>query len=407
MDKRYLILLGIIVGLVIIGLIVFWIFYLGRQAPSAVQNLFPSGFFPSGEKEKAGQPAPGTVVNPPPTTQHSQTKSFVQLTQKAVSGATFIEKIKPEDKTKIGLVRYIEKATGHIYDIDPKGGSAERISNITIPNIFETFWSPKGEQAVVRYTEESGTFEDNIRNFSLTSIATTSAQGIFLLSNIKTIASSPKENKIFYLTPWEGSYLGVVASFKDKEQKQIFSSAFGEWQASWPTSRIISLVSRPAATIDGYLYKLDSVTGSFEKILGGIAGLTALWSPTGESIIYSEGGYTGLKTDFYKVAKKTSVSFFGLATLPEKCVWSAKGPDILFCAIPLNVPYGMYPDDWYKGLVSFADRIWKIDMAKGVTEIISAESDSTFDFINLFLSKNEDYLFLQNKKDGTLWSLQI
>jgi len=30
-----------------------------------------------------------------------------------------------------------------------------------------------------------------------------------------------------------------------------------------------------------------------------------------------------------------------------------------------------------------------------------------FDAINLFLSKNENYLFFQNKKDGTLWSIKL
>ncbi|MFH0803662.1 MAG: hypothetical protein V1877_00905 [Candidatus Tagabacteria bacterium] len=414
MNKKILIALGIIVGLIIIGLVIFWFVYLGKPIPPAAESIFPGGLFPSAEKKTIGQIAPGSVVNPPPTIQAGQQKPLTQLTEKAVAGATFIEKIK-EDKTKIGVARYLEKATGHIYDIDlpageagPQGGISEIISNTTIPNIFEAYWSPDGKQVLTRYTENNETgIEDPVRNFSLISIATTSSAGIFLLSTIRAVASSPKENKIFYLMPWEESYLGITASFEDKKQKQVLTTSFGEWAVTWPSERVITLLSKPSATINGYLYKLDPITGSFEKILADIPGLTGLMSPGGESVFYSQGGYSGIETGLYDVAKKTSIPFFGLITLPEKCVWSKLNKGIIYCAVPSILPSGRYPDDWYMGLISFADRIWKIDTIKGTTEIISTESGSEFDFINLFLSKNENYLFFQNKKDGTLWSLQL
>ncbi len=407
MNKNFLIALGIIVGLIIIGLILFWFVYLGKPVPPAAKSIFPSGFFPSSEKKTTGQIAPGSVVNPPPTIQAGQQRPLTQLTEKAVSNATFVEKTK-EDKTKIGVVRYLEKATGHIYDIEPQGGASEIISNTNIPNIFEAYWSPDGKQVLIRYTENNKTgIEDAVRNFSLISIATTSTRGIFLLSTIRAAVSSPKENKIFYLMPWEESYLGITATFEDKKQKQVLTTSFGEWAVAWPSERTITFLSKPSATINGYLYKLDPITGSFEKIMGDIPGLTALMSPGGESVFYSQGGYSGIETGLYNVAKKTSVPFFDLITLPEKCSWSKLNKGIIYCAVPIAIPSGRYPDDWYMGLISFTDRIWKIDTIKGTTEIISTESDLEFDFMNLFLSKSENYLFFQNKKDGTLWSLQF
>jgi hypothetical protein len=413
-NKKILITLGIIVGLIIIGLVLFWFVYLEKPVPQTVESIFPSGLFPSAEKKTAGQISPDSVFNPPPTISAGQQKSLNQLTEKAVSGATFLEKIK-EDKTKIGVVRYLEKATGHIYDIDlpageagPQGGITETISNTTIPNIFETYWSLDGKQVLTRYTENNETgIEDVVRNFSLISMATTSSRGIFLLSTIRAAAASPKENKIFYLMPWEESYLGITATFEDKNQKQVLATPFGEWAVAWPNERIITLLSKPSATINGYLYKLDPITGSLEKILGGIPGLTSLVSPDGGSVFYGEANYNGLSANIYNVAKKTSAPFFGLITLPEKCTWSKLNKGIIYCAVPVAIPPATYPDDWYMGLISFADRVWKIDTIKGTTEIISLESSLEFDFINLFLSKNENYLFLQNKKDGTLWSLQL
>ncbi len=407
MNKKILIALGIIVGLIITGLVLFWFVYLEKPVPPAAESIFPGGLFPSAEKKTAGQIIPGAVVNPPPTISAGQQKPLTQLTEKAVSCATFIEKIK-QDKTKIGVVRYLEKTTGHIYDIEPQGGISEIISNTTIPNIFEAYWSPDGKQVLTRYTENNKTgIEDTVRNFSLISIATTATRGIFLPSTIKAAASSPKENKIFYLIPWEESYLGITATFEDKKQKQVLTTSFGEWAVAWPSEHSITLLSKPSATINGYLYKLDPITGSFEKIISGIPGLTALMSPSGESVFYSQGGYNGIVTGLYNVAKKTSIPFFDLITLPEKCSWSKLNKGIIYCAVPIAIPSGRYPDDWYMGLISFTDRIWKIDTIKGTTEIISTESDLEFDFMNLFLSKSENYLFFQNKKDGTLWSLQF
>ncbi len=396
MDKRYLIIIGIIAGLVIIGLIAFWIF----RATAPETTPTPEGSpFPSGTKIP-GQPA--TPTTPTPTIPPGELKQLTQLTQKPVSGATFIS-----STTTKQTVRYFEKATGHIYDIDIQKGESSRISNTTIPGIFEVYWLKNGEQAAIRYIENNETgVEDAVRNFVITSLSATSTHGIFLSSDIKTIAASAKGDQIFYLSPYDGLNFGIIAAADNKKQKQVLSTPFGEFLASWPNDRTITLLTKPSADAEGYFYKLDPTTLYFDKILGSIAGLTALLSPGGENVIYSGGGGQSLKIYIYNV-KENKLSPFALTTMPEKCVWSKTKKEIIYCAVPSSIPNGAYPDDWYQGLVSFSDRIWKIDTLNGSTEIISAENNQDLDFINPFLSKNEDYIFFQNKKDGTLWSLKI
>jgi hypothetical protein len=409
MDKRYLIIIGIIAGLIAIGLIVFWVLYSrGSIAPTEIpfSGLFPSAA-PKTPEEQIPQTPPPTT--PPFTIHPGQKQALTQLTQKAVSGATFIEKIQP-DKTKIETVRYFEKATGHIYDIDLQKGTSVRISNVTIPRIFEVHWSPDGEQAVIRYTENNDAgVTDTIRNFSIVSIGATSSastHGTFLLSTISAIAPSPKENKVFSMVPFEDTNIGVISSFEDKKQKQVLISPFGEWRVDWPSEKIITFLSKPSSVVGGYLYKLDPVSGSFERILANINGLTALYSPDGERILYSGSSADGLKTNIYIIKDKKTIPF-NLDTLPEKCVWSALSKGVIYCAVPASLPAAAYPDNWYQGLVSFYDKIWKIDTLSGVLSIISSENQPEFDAINLFLSKNENYLFFQNKKDGTLWSIKL
>ncbi len=396
MDKRYLIIIGVITGLIIIGLIAFWIF----RATTPETTPTPAGSpFPSGTKMPA---QPTTPATPTTTIPPGELRQLTQLTQKPISGATFIS-----STTTKQVVRYFEKNTGHVYDIDLQKGESSRISNTTIPGIFEVHWLKNGEQAAIRYIENNETgVEDTVRNFIITSISATSTHGIFLSSTIKTITTSPKGDQIFYLSPYDGLNFGIVAASDNKKQKQVLSTPFGEFLASWPNDRTITLLTKPSADAQGYFYKLDPTTLYFDKILGSIAGLTALLSPSGENVVYSEESSQGLKTYIYNI-KENKSSPFALTTMPEKCVWSKVKKEIIYCAVPASVPIGAYPDDWYQGLLSFSDRIWKIDTSNGSTEIISAENNQDFDFINPFLSKDENYIFFQNKKDGTLWSLKI
>jgi hypothetical protein len=396
-NKKLLIILGVIIGLIIVGLILFLVLY-PKETKESATTLF--GIFPSPGEKITVQPSAEGPIAAPPTIETGQRKPLFQLTQKAVSAATF---------AKNGMVRYFEKATGNIYDINPQGGISVRISNTTIPNIFEVCWSADGERAVIRYTENNETgVSDIIRNFSIVSIdaTSTSINGVFLPSTVQTAACSAKENKIFYLTAFEDTYIGITASFENKKQKQVLTIPFGEFQAGWPNERTLALLTKPAASVAGYLYKLDPISGSLERILYGINGLTGLWSGDGAYILYSdsESGYNNLKTNVYSVKEKKTLPF-GVTTLPEKCAWSKISKGIIYCAAPSSLPSAKYPDDWYQGLISFSDQIWKIDVLKGETEIIPIAGE--FDIINPFFSKNEDYFFFQNKKDGTLWSLRL
>jgi hypothetical protein len=72
---------------------------------------------------------------------------------------------------------------------------------------------------------------------------------------------------------------------------------------------------------------------------------------------------------------------------------------------------GLYPDDWYRGEVSFSDQIWKINLNDGSTNMlidpILIPDGEDIDATNLALDANEDYLFFINKKDSFLWELGL
>lgn len=96
--------------------------------------------------------------------------------------------------------------------------------------------------------------------------------------------------------------------------------------------------------------------------------------------------------------------------MPEKCVWNSSSTDI-YCAVPKSTGSATYPDDWYKGEVSFSDQIWKIDPASGTGSMIidptTVSGGESIDGIKLALDAGEKYLFFVNKKDSYLWELSL
>ncbi|MEI6494976.1 MAG: hypothetical protein WCO03_02855, partial [bacterium] len=83
----------------------------------------------------------------------------------------------------------------------------------------------------------------------------------------------------------------------------------------------------------------------------------------------------------------------------------------LYCAVPTIVPAGEYPDDWYRGEVKFNDSLWQINVADGKTTLLNSPSASLIneemDATGLFLNPIETRLFFTNKRDRSLWMLDL
>jgi hypothetical protein len=79
------------------------------------------------------------------------------------------------------------------------------------------------------------------------------------------------------------------------------------------------------------------------------------------------------------------------------------------CGVPSYFPEANYPDDWYKGVISFNDEIWIYDVNNFAKEKvnISQRDKVALDIINPQLSEDDNFLLFQNKKDLSLWILDL
>jgi len=316
-------------------------------------------------------------------------------------------------------LRYVDRATGNIYQTFADKIEERKFSGTVIPQIYEALFGNKGLSVVMRYLKGDGrtieTFVGNIpKEYLGTNIdGTAEVKGSFLPENIEDMSLSPDAGSIFYLFNTGDNLVGATMNLTTNKKTQIFTSPFTEWLSGWGNNKTITLTTKPSSGIPGYAYGIDAATGlsaqagkNLNKILGGINGLTTLPSPDGKLILYNDDS---LGLFVYHLDTKVS-DRLGLKTLPEKCVWGITS-DVVFCSVPKLIEIGQYPDAWYQGEVSFSDQLWKLDLKTGNATMLldpgAVNGGEEIDGIKLALDADENYLFFVNKKDSFLWEFGL
>jgi hypothetical protein len=297
-------------------------------------------------------------------------------------------------------IRYVERVTGHIYEMYLDTKAINQISNSTIPSIYEAIFSGNAQTVIYRYL---GADNKTISSYMAT---LGNAKGEFLPYNITDIGLSPDKSKFFYLIKNQNGTIGIIRSFTETKTSQVFNSPFTEWLPQWVTNQKVFLTTKASWSVNGDLFNLNTANGSMTKIFGGIAGLTTLANNDGTMVLYSVSLTNGPNLKIFDIKKHIS-NDINTNSLPEKCVWSNDNINI-YCGIPKNITGYEYPDSWYQGLTSFDDYFVKINTATLQVEKISDGNDiAPADATHLFLDKGENNLFFINKKDSILWSFDL
>lgn len=419
MSKRNFILIVII--LVVIVAIVFGFFYFyqpaNKTSTTEGTNFF-ANFFPFG-KSKTTTPTntnqPVDVSGYENTNGQNQNSNLKKVSSFPIAGYGVFNKERLKDAgiatEFVPAVRYVNKATGIIYQTFADKLDERKFSSTIIPKVYEAFFGNNGESVVMRYLKNDQktieTFAGNIPKEipGVDFIGASEVKGSFLPENISDISVSPDASKIFYLFNIGDNAAGITFTLQTNTKIQVLDSPFTEWLSSWPNNKIITVTSKPSANVPGYMYAINPDRKDFNKILGGINGLTTLASPDGKMVLYADNN---LSLSIFNVSTGNS-NLLGVKTLPEKCAWGTAS-DVIYCAVPKFIDRAQYPDSWYQGEVSFSDQMWKIDAVSGNTTMMSDPSSISgeeVDGIKLNLDSNQNYLFFVNKKDSYLWKLDL
>lgn len=331
---------------------------------------------------------------------------LVRLVDAPVAGATFL------GSGSSSNLYYLDANSGEINLVDFQEKVSKYISSLGQKNIYDVLWGNDGSNLL--FVARAVRSDNPIFFSALTPTNIPEADRIINNSvmgrDIRAIAVAPNKKDIFYLeADSDGYVVGHTASFSFGNKKQIYTSSLAEWSLTWPNINTITFQTKAAASVPGYLYFFNPSTRETKKIIGDVPGLTTLTSPDGKMVLFSESNDVGYSSSLLDSGKNTKMAI-SLRALPDKCVWT-KNSATIYCAVPNVVPAGTYPDDWYRGEIRFNDSLWQIDTATGNTKLLNNPSASLIneemDAINLFLDPLEKRLFFNNKRDRSLWMLDL
>ncbi len=296
------------------------------------------------------------------------------------------------------VIRYVERATGHIFETTNNSVEQNRISNTTIPSIQESTWSPDGEMVILRYLDENGLIKSF---YGKVSGEKNGLDGWFLSNNITDITVN-KNNDIFYIQKIGNDSKGIVSNFDGTNSSVVFSSTISDWYPQW-MGNSATITTKPSRNINGFLYLLRS--GKYKKILSS-SGLITNINKDGSMVLFSTSDINETNLFIYNSDNK-KITVVPFRTLAKKCTWTDNST--ILCASPYNRVQGVIPDDWYKGAVSFSDDIWSYNTKTKTSKLVyDAEADNrVFDAINLTTDSEGKMLLFTNKNDLTLWALSL
>ncbi len=319
------------------------------------------------------------------------------------------KKIAPKVALKEERFRWIERGTGHIFETTSTSMDVARLSNTTVTKVVEAFFTNNGDSLILRDLVGS---TDTIRTrfATLTFETPTSTEQVLkttdLPVDITQIARSPDRGQIFSVM--DSGMRGILSNTDGGSKVGIFDTPIKEWLVQWPNKQTILLTTKPSGATAGFSYSINPQTRSFSRILGGINGLTTLMSPDGEKVLYSQSESGSVKLFSYDRKTGASTDMF-LRTFPEKCVWSPVEKSLIYCGLPADIAFNLYPDVWYQGRIVFSDSIWSINVDTLETHLLVTPTDEVgtiIDVINPELNSTGDYMVFQNKIDLSLWGLQ-
>lgn len=390
MKKQVLIIIGAIVVLI---LILIWSYLLFVGTPKSTDEVFTE-LGMNGETETIIPPAEETKKNP---TVDIASSKLRQLTTKPVIG---FREVIDKDSTRPTLL-YVEAGTGHIYSIDLQTGEERRVSGTTIPQAIKAKISPDGQHFAI--SSASNTKGKPL--FVGTLNPTTDSLDEKLNENVSDFTFGDNNELMFSTNGTSGLEAYSYDIVKDIK-KSIFSLPFHEAVIQWGNTATSTHYTYPKTSylLEGFLFEIKN--GKMNRLPFAGYGFSALVND--DMILYN--AITKQKPTTFVYLKGTNETKpLKTVLITEKCTLPQKG-FIFFCAHePIDTPYE-FPDEWYRGSLSFKDSIWILFADQFISgELINTftESGREIDGINLTKEMENGAMYFTNKNDNTLWMYEL
>lgn len=400
MDRRKIYIAISILILILIGGLIIWTIFIGNAQRELQRDTEDLGYF---EPSAGGGVIGGLFGTDDFDTgrdQPSDTEPAVilqQLYNLPQAGAVLLSSA--DEPT----VRFVDRATGHVFEKGISEGTTKRILQTTIPKVYEALFTDKGSGVIRRYLDETGVIVSvyDVLN------GTQNEKSAALEYNVTQMTVSPQGEHVFYLVPTAEGVRGVVARSSGDEAETLWLSGLRGWIPTWINTQSVSVSQKSSGDIPGNAFMIDTTTGEEEPLIMQIKGLIVL--PSEKFILYSRST-TNTPTLWVYNRETRETKHLEVATFAEKCAWSSTDTSVVYCALPNTFPNTTYPDAWYQGKVHFADSFWKINVENGTLEELLAPvrtHSASLDAVELLVDHTDSHIVFKNNTDQTLWALTL
>lgn len=471
MTKKTAVNILILVIIVALGIVAYFMFFSGegdQQTDGSSTEGLPvvSNFFPESEDSSSNTIDRDEPSEPTSDTDHQDIPRLRQISENPVAGfivfneesTTTVPGLPSEDESEQEddtndegdseggddseneeseqqmtevlesetFYRFVNRSNGNIIEARSKNLSRTRITNTTIPKVYNTDFINK-DNIIFQYLEDDSeqiktslikliSDEETEESTSTTTEEVANEQNnkfkevnnTFLSDNIRNVLTADNGLVLYFVKNANDFLNGYVfdAEVPEISPNLVVESEITEVNPSWRGDNNIFLGTKPSLNGDNFLFRHNTDTGGRTKILDSGPGFSYLPDRNLEYVLFSEENNIGFITYAHEIESGQQYAI-NLNTLPgDKCVWSRENDYVVYCATPNE---SIDSDDlisWYRGEVSFNDLLYRTNIITGTQELIGG-FDGEFDVIKPALSEDDEYFVFVNKKDLSLWSLKL
>jgi len=417
-TKKFLLVIAFVVVTVGFGVLIYFVFIRDLVEPAntnenvnAVTNV--NGALPNINGVDNTNQAIVTNINgeitiTQPTNVNIEGPSDIALGGDTTAKPIVTTSVQAAEPVKSGAgIRFYDETRDKFYRVDDFGSSIE-LSEQTFPQATDIAWSPTEDKAIITFPDASKILYDFDSDSQITipkdwddiEFSPTGTKVAF-----KNLSENEGDRWLAIANP-DGSEIQLVESLGDKAK---------DVDVNWsPNGQVVALFRESTTGTAQEVYPIGIYNENFKSVTTNGRGFEGTWSSDGSQLLYSVfSADTNYNPMLYLV--DASGDYTGgnnmklsLKTWSYKCTFS-ENAQAAYCAVPklLKTGSGLAPEV----TENTNDIIYKIDTNTGSKSILAIPdfegSDEDYNISSVFLSNDEQYLYLINSYTGNVHSIQL
>jgi Tol biopolymer transport system component len=408
--KKFGLIVGFIAIVLLFAFILYYIFFRSFVTPTtpinavtpSVNKLPPTNINaalpPPVTVVPAGPtPLPTPTITPTPTLSQTATPTGFTSSTPLITTTTMAASIASNGKDLV----FYNSSDGKFYRMDNTGKKTP-LTDKVFYNVENITWAPNTAKAILEYTDGSKIYY----NFDTKEQATLPLQW-------KDFSFSPGSDKIAFKemnyeieNRWvsianpDGTGLQAIESLGSKDADVLIT-----WS---PSNQTAALYRESTDATGAKVYFIGLHGENFKALTIDGRDLRAIWSPTGDRLLYSSFSFNSSYNPSLWAANAEGDQIgtrrinFKLATWADKC--SFANNTIAYCAVPKNLDSGA---GYFPQLADNSpDVIYKLNLDTGAKTKV-AEPVGAFSISNLMVSNDEKILYFTDKKTGQIYKIDL